>query len=541
MSKVEDNESRLADHERLVRGLLQYPNAMRVPPADRSLLQTHISSLVVSGSEVFKLRKPLTLDFLDFSTPGLRRADCDDELRLNRRTAPQIYLDVLPVTGTPDAPQIGGASERAIDWALRMRRFDDTQRLDRLADQGLVTAALVDALAREVAQFHAALPPSPREFGQPATVQHWAIENFDTLQAGAAAHDHAADLQALRAWTEAEFARIESLLAERQAAGFVREGHGDLHLANVVLVDGKPLLFDCLEFNPALRHIDVMADLAFLFMDLQRHGLDAGAWRLVNAYAETTGDYAGLATLRYFAVYRAMVRAKVALLRAEQHDADAWSAFERDLRLALTLAKPRVGPLQLILTSGVSGSGKSTLAQMLVESLGAIRVRSDVERKRLFGIAAGSRPTAEQAARLYGSGLTERTYARLQALAACLLDAGQHTIVDAAFLHRPERDRMRDVATAHGARSTLIECRAGVAVLRQRVSERMAKGDDPSDADLAVLERQLQSSEPAHDDECPCRVDTDCDRSALRAKALHCLGTESDASLSIPAHAPANH
>jgi uncharacterized protein len=274
-------------------------------------------------------------------------------------------------------------------------------------------------------------------------------------------------------------------------------------------------------------------------MDLQRHGLDAGAWRLVNAYAESTGDYAGLATLRYFAVYRAMVRAKVALLRAEQHDADAWSAFERDLHLARTLAKPRVGPLHLILTSGVSGSGKSTLAQTLVESLGAIRVRSDVERKRLLGIAAGARPTAEQVAPLYGSGLTERTYARLQSLAASLLGAGLHAIVDAAFLHRNERDRVRNVAAAHEARTTLIECHAATPVLRQRIRNRLAADDDPSDADLAVLERQLQSREPACDDERPCRVDTDCDLTALRAKALQCLGVEPGASLSIPLHAPA--
>jgi uncharacterized protein len=545
-----DNATRLAEHERLVAGLLRHPHALAVPPAERSLLHTHISSLIVAGDEVFKLRKPLALDFLDFSTPARRRVDCEEELRLNRRTAPQVYIDVLPVHGTTDAPRIGGASNgEAIDWVLRMRRFDDTQRLDRLADQRRLDAPLIDALALAVARFHQSLPPSPPEYGRPDGVRHWALDNFDALQAGPAARTHATRLQALRAWTEAGFARIESRLAERRTAGFVRECHGDLHLGNIVLIrepsrcalrcvsaserpgaltDGTPLPFDCLEFNPALRHIDVIADLAFLFMDLQRHGLMALAWRVVNAYAEHTGDYAGLATLRFFAVYRAMVRAKVALLRAEQHDSDAWAAFERDLALAESLAAPRDGPLRLVMTSGVSGSGKSTVAQMLVESLGAIRVRSDVERKRLFGLPAEARPDAAQVQQLYGADATTRTYARLQRLATDLLGAGLHTIVDAAFLRRDERDAMRDAALACGAELTLIECQAPIAVLRERVRRRIADNHDASDADLAVLERQLHARETASDDEHPRRLDTDVELDALRAAALR-------ASLSMPA------
>jgi aminoglycoside phosphotransferase family enzyme/predicted kinase len=520
-----DNTTRLAAHERLIAALLRDPHALAVPPAERSLLHTHISSLIVAGDEVFKLRKPLALDFLDFSTPALRRVDCEEELRLNRRTAPQVYVDVLPVRGPADAPRIGGAADGdTIDWVLRMRRFDDTLRLDRLADQSRLDAPLIDALALAVARFHQALPPSPPDYGRPDSVRHWALENFDALQTGPAARTHAKRLQALRAWTEAEFTRIEARLAERRADGFVREGHGDLHLGNIVLVGGAPLPFDCLEFNPALRHIDVIADLAFLFMDLQRHGLSALAWRVVNAYAEHTGDYAGLATLRFFTVYRAMVRAKVALLRAEQHDSDAWAAFERDLVLAEALAAPREGPLRLVMTSGVSGSGKSTVAQMLVESLGAIRVRSDVERKRLFGLPAQARPDAAQIPQLYGAEATTRTYARLQALAADLLGAGLHTVVDAAFLRRDERDAMRAVARGCGAELALIECRAPDAVLRERVRQRIADNRDASDADLAVLERQLQGREAPSDDEQPRRLDTDVDLDALRGEAARAAG-----------------
>ncbi|HET9822929.1 MAG TPA: AAA family ATPase [Burkholderiaceae bacterium] len=521
---TEDNACRLAAHERLVSALLADPAAMAVPPQQRHRLQTAISSLVVAGDAVFKLRKPLRLDFLDFATPDRRRDDCLDELRLNRRTAPQVYVDVLPITGTPEAPRLGGNPARAIDWALRMRRFDDTQRLDRLAERGALDATTIDALAAALAAFHATLPPSPPAYGTPQAVRHWALENFDELAAGPAALSHAPRLRALRAWTEAETERLAPLLAARHRAGFVREGHGDLHLGNIVLVDGKPLPFDCLEFNAALRHSDVMADLAFAFMDLQRHGLAPLAWRLASTWAEHSGDHAGLAALHFFAVYRALVRAKVALLRAAQHDAQAQAAFERDLALAERLAAPRAGPLHLVITSGVSGSGKSTLAQALVEALGAIRLRSDVERKRLYGVALTARPDAAQAAVLYSREATERTYARLGELAAALLDAGLPVIVDAAFLRRAERDAIRTLGMTHGARVTLVECHAPEAMLAARVRERLAAERDASDATPAVLAQQLRWREPADDDEQPLRLATEAPPQALVAAVRAALG-----------------
>jgi aminoglycoside phosphotransferase family enzyme/predicted kinase len=524
MAPADDNALRLAAHERLVQGLLTDPAALSTPPAARQRLQTAISSLVVAGDVVLKLRKPLTLDFLDFATVAQRHTDCLEEWRLNRRTAPQVYLDVQPVTGSLDAPRVGGDAAQAFDWVLRMRRFDDTQRLDRLADRGALDASHVDALAQAIARFHAALPPSPPEFGTPDAVRRWAMGNFDVLQAGPAARTHGTRLQALRAWTEAESRRLEPLLAARRRDGFVRECHGDLHLGNIVLVDGVPLPFDCLEFNPALRHIDVMADLAFTFMDLQRHGLGGLSWRLASAWAEHTGDYGGLAALQFFAVYRAMVRAKVALLRAQQHDDDAWAAFERDLALAETLAAPRPGPRRLLMTSGVSGSGKSTLAQALVGALGAIRLRSDVERKRLHGVAVTARPTAAEAALLYGHDATARTYARLGDLSATLLGADLPVIVDAAFLRRHERDALRAQATRLGAWVTLIECHAPEAVLAERVQARLASGQDASDATLAVLADQLRWREPAADDEQPLRLATDAPPEALCRHVLRALG-----------------
>ncbi len=508
---------------------LLHGDALPGRPAERRLIQTHISSLVLAGDFAYKLRKPLRLPFLDFSTAALRREDCQQELRLNRRTAPQLYLDVLPVVGTPHAPRLGEAGDatpQAFDWVLRMRRFDDAQLLDSMAHAGALSAEHIDALAQQVADFHAALPPSPPDFGAPETAQRWLLDALDALAANPASQSHCARIAALRSSSVRELEQRGRLLAQRRAQGFVRECHGDLHLANIVLVDGVPLPFDGIEFNAELRHIDVMSDIAFTFMDLQRHGLPHLAWRFVGSYVEHTGDVEGLALLRIFAVYRALVRARVALLRAAQSNAtasaSAIAAFERDLALAERLAAPRSEPPRLVLTCGLSGSGKSTVAQLLAVSLGGVRVRSDVERKRLHGMAPSTRPTPEQKAMLYARGATLRTYARLGALARTLLRAQIDTVVDAVALKRDERDALRAIASDEGARFALLECVAPETVLRERVVRRQQDNRDASDADNAILDLQLRVREPVEPEEGAVVLSTDCDLATLaqRCEAL---------------------
>ncbi len=296
----------------------------------------------------------------------------------------------------------------------------------------------------------------------------------------------------------------------------MREGHGDLHLGNIVMVDGEPLPFDGIEFNPALRHTDTMADAAFVFMDLWRHGQPRQAWRFASAYAERGGDFAGLALMPFFAVYRALVRAQVAAIRGDG------AALQRDLRVAGELARLRRTRPLLLLTSGLSGSGKSTVALELLQALGAVRVRSDVERKRLAGLAATARPTPEQSGPLYGSAMTRRTYARLGTLAGMLLAAGLNVIVDAAALRRHERDALRALAAAHGAEFRLVECVAPEAVLRARIAHRAAEGRDASDAGQEVLSLQLRACEIPASEEAALRLDTDADRAtvARRCAAL---------------------
>ena len=505
----------LEQHRTLVAAL------QRALGVDCTLIETHISTLLLAGDIACKLRKPLRLGFLDFSTVAQRRHDCEEELRLNRRTAPALYLDVRPVLGSIDTPRIGepGDDAGAIDWLLRMRRFDEGAVLDRLAASAALTAAQVDALARSVADFHESLPASPAAWGDPAAVLGWARANFDALgeQAGAAVRD----------WTEHEFTRIAPRLARRRAQGRVREGHGDLHLGNIVLLDGVPTPFDAIEFNPALRHTDTMADAAFVFMDLWRHGLRRLAWRFASSYAEHGGDHDGLPLLPFFAVYRAMVRAQVAGLRARQAvdeagAAAARAAMQQDLRTATELAAlPRPRP-RLVLVGGLSGSGKSHAALTLLERLGATRVRSDVERKRLAGLTALQRPAPADVARLYGPGMTLRTYARLQTIAADLLRAGLNVIVDAASLRRHERDAFRALAATEGEAFSLVECVAPEAVLRDRIVRRMAANHDASDATPAVLDFQLGVRDPIADDEGADRIDTDAERTvvAQRCDAL---------------------
>ncbi|WP_119156669.1 AAA family ATPase [Caldimonas tepidiphila] len=513
----------LQDHLRLVDGLRR---ALAAAPggAPVQVLHTHLSTVLLAADSAWKLKKPLATGFADFSTLQRRRHFCEEELRLNRRTAPGLYLDVRPVVGTPQQPRFGEtpAEDRtALDWALRMRRFDGGALLSELARQGRLTAALADRLAQRVAAFHAGLAPSPPGFGAPQGVLRWALDNLRELADEAPAQ--AARLAALEQWTRAEFERIAQRLAQRLSEGRVRECHGDLHLANLVLIDGEPLPFDAIEFDPELRHIDVASDAAFPFMDLMAHGLPRLAWRFVSGWSEATGDRGALALLPFFSVYRALVRAKVALLRAGQLAPESGeglrqlAAFQSRLALAETLARPR--PRRLVLTCGLSGSGKSSVAQGLLEALGAVRLRSDVERKRLFGMAPTERPAVGSA--LYGPDATRRTYAELEALARTLLEGGTPVVIDAAFLRRGERDAMRALAAGLGARFALVECRASHEVLRTRLRERSAAGEDPSDAGESVLDLQLRVHEPLGEDERAhaWTIDTDIPRAELAALA----------------------
>ncbi len=493
------------------------------------LLQTHISCILLAGDYAYKIKKPVNLGFLDFSTLAARRHYCEEELRLNRRTAPALYLDVLAIGGSESAPVIGGGGA-AIEYALRMRRFDQDDLLDRMARRGALTPQHIDALARGLAAFHAEIERAGAgaAFGSPERILAPALQNFEQMLALVSAKADIALLARLRDWSAREHAALAAVFAARKRDGWVRECHGDLHLGNIALLAGVPTPFDGIEFNPDFRWTDVMNEIAFLVMDLLDHGLPRLAFRFLNAYLEFTGDYAGLRVLRFYLVYRALVRAKVSCLRAHQagvaarEKGDVEREYRRHLHLAERLAAP--AHAAMLIMHGLSGSGKTTIAQNLLEALGAVRLRSDVERKRLFGIAAGARSGSGLDQGLYAPEASVRTYARLAELAREVLAARFPVIVDAAFLQRDERERFARLARDAGARFLIAACTAAPAVLRARVAAREREARDASEAGLAVLERQCASAEPLARDEAA---------HAMTLAAEHSAGAPETAALAL--------
>lgn len=494
------------EQQRRVVAALCDPRAYPHPVTAVRLVETHISFVLLTGQYAYKLKKPLALGFLDFSTLAARRFFCGEELRLNGRLAPRLYLDVVAITGKPDRPQLGGTGP-VLDYAVRMVEFPQSALLDTMLARGALTPPLVDALAEAVARFHGAIERAPIDspFGDPAQVHAPMRQNFEQLAPLLDDDAERAPLAALRDWSESECRRLAPAFAARRAGGFVRECHGDLHVGNIALVDGELQIFDGIEFNANLRWIDVASEIAFLTMDLGERGHPGLAARLLDTYLQATGDYEGLGVLRYYLVYRALVRAKVARLRAGQERADdpdraAELAICRDyVGVATRLAAPR--PVALLVTHGVSGAGKTFRSQQLLESLDAIRVRSDVERRRLFGNAGAAGESALPAGGTYGEAATQQVYDRLEQLAQTALDAGYPVIVDATFPLRRQRDAFRRLAGARGIPFCLIACEAPAACLRERVAERARSGHDASEATVAVVDRQLREREPPAADE----------------------------------------
>jgi uncharacterized protein len=492
-------ELTLAQQARMVEHLRVALQAQApVHPVER--VETHISWVLVTPTLAFKFKKALNPGFLDYRTRAQRLQGCREELRLNRRLAPDLYLRVADIGGTPEVPVLDGAGP-PIDHAVCMRAFDQAGLWDRLAASGRLGAAQVDELADLIARFQAgaAVAGPDSRFGHAEQVREPVIDNFDAL---ATLLDDPADrtaLEALRSWEAAAVTSLADTFEQRRLAGRVREGHGDLHLGNVAEIDGRTTVFDGIEFNESFRWLDTAGEIAFLAMDLHAHGLPALAHRFVDRWLQKSGDRGGLAVLRYHMVYRALVRAKIAALRAQQAGRSPADAARPGLALARRLSRP-AAPL-LLITHGLSGSGKSTLARGLVEAIGAVQLRADVERKRLFGLQAEARSGSAPGAGLYTAEATQATYGRLFELAATVLQAGCSAVLDATFLLRSQRDEARRVAADAGVPLLILDIDLDITTLQARVQARHQAGGDASEADLAVLALQQRSAEPLAPDE----------------------------------------
>ncbi len=466
---------------------------------DVRLIETHISWVILSGRYAWKIKKSLDLGFLNFVGLETRRYYCDEEVRLNCRLAPKIYLKVVPIGGSCATPLFD--IYPALEYAVKMRRFAISKQLDYLVSRHKLLPLHIDHLAATVAQFHGNLPAvgTGSPYGSADSVNNATEQNFIQIQSLMVEHGDFEALDRLHRASAKEYLRCRNLFEQRLQQGAVRECHGDLHLGNIVLIDNLPIPFDCIEFNPSLRWIDVISEVAFLVMDLMHHQHNELAYRFLNVYLEQTGDYAGVKLLPYYVAYRAMVRAKVNAIRASQSELvpeeteAAWQTCRAYMNLAANSFKPKKAAL--IITHGLPGSGKSTFAQLAAERLQAIRLRSDVERKRLFGLSTLSNSRAISGIDLYSSDISARTYTRLYELASELLSAGVTVVVDAAFLKQPERVRFRQLANSLGKQFAIVSLQASNETLRARIKHRSLEGSDASEADVAVLEKIQQSDE----------------------------------------------
>ncbi len=508
----EDVDLEPIEREKALIRALSHGDAYDHPAENIRILDTHISWVVLTGDFAYKIKKPIKLEFLDYSTLEKRKHYCELELELNQRWAPDLYLDVVPVCGSFYAPVVGGDGT-PIEYALKMKQFPQSAQLDpQLAAGLLVNKDMVD-LAETVAEVHAAIPvyeeSSSDEFL--AAVRQAMLDNFDYLQ-DAAGEDSVLELQS---WTSRKLDDLSALIIARYKSGFVRECHGDLHLRNLVRLPSGVTPYDCVEFSVELRNIDVISDVSFLVMDLVARGEQRLAYAFINRYLECSGDYAGATLLGLYFVYHALIRAKIAVIRAIERTHDTARRHDRKEAAHYCAVAQRWidgGVPRLILMHGFSGSGKTWLSRQLMLRLPAIRVRSDIERKRMHGLHETERTGAAPGQGLYGPDVSAGVYEHLADHAATVLAAGLNVIVDAAFLDRAERDRFRELAARAGSEIVIVSARAAHEELERRVESRHRAGGDPSDADLDVLRYEFDHADPLGEDERDSVIEVATDR-----------------------------
>ncbi len=476
---------------------LREPRAYPHPTRDIEVKETHISWVVLTGEFAYKIKKPVNFGFLDFSDLAKRGFYCQEEIRLNQRYAPDIYLSVEPIGGSADQP-IVGASDPLLDYAVKMRQFDQRGIFKSLLASRQLGTLHIDRTAELIAELHCGAEHQKREagLGSAGVIRRAVEETFCALSQRAADPEERARLVVLGAWAEDRFRQLAPFLEERRQQGYVRECHGDLHLGNLVWLNGRPVPFDCIEFDPALRWIDVVSEIAFLGMDLEVCGAGILAARFLNRYESLTGDYAGLRLWDYFRLYRALVRAKVSRLGiSDTVRPDCSVQLTEDSFRYLAYAEKLTVPRQprLFIMRGLSGSGKSFLAEEVASQWPAIWLRSDIERKRIC-------PDPDAGHR-YSDALTAETYTRLLDLTTTLLEAGLSVIVDATFLRRHQRTEQRALAERLRTPFTIIDVETPLDVIEQRIAERQSGNLEPSEATIAVARSQHQFAEQLTDDE----------------------------------------
>ena len=470
------------------------------------VLRTHASMVFLRGDRAFKLKRAVRYSYLDYGTVERRREACEAELALNFRAAPRLYLAVRPVTRAADGTLALGGAGAAVDWVVEMRRFADDALLDRMAERGALSAGLIAELTEVIVAFHAAAP-STSAYGGSTAIGGLIDDNAANLAAGDFA---TARIDRLQVMQRQALARFGELLDRRRAAGRVRRCHGDLHLGNICIFEGRPTLFDAIEFDPAISNIDVLYDLAFLLMDLRHRRLDDFASQVFNRYLDASGEADGLPALPLFLSLRATIRSHVSATIGRAEAAESYFA------LAEMLLEPV--PPRLIAIGGLSGTGKSTLAAALAPRIGiapgARVLRSDVVRKRLLGVA----PTTRLGAEGYAEPVTARVFAELCRQAGEALAAGYGAIIDSVAGRPEQRAAFARVAAQAGVLFTGLWLEAPIRTMEGRIGARQR---DASDATIDVLRQQRMRDFGPID---WARVDAGGDLSVVLAAARARLG-----------------
>ncbi|HEY8510265.1 MAG TPA: AAA family ATPase [Steroidobacteraceae bacterium] len=491
-----------------LQSLLQ-PEAYPHPVSAVQLVETHVSWVLLTGEFAYKIKRPVKYAFIDLSSRERRAFYCEEELRLNRRFARELYVDTCAITLADGKAKIGGEGE-PIEHAVRMRQFDRADELDRLLAAGRITPEELDVFGRYLADIHESLPAAGEgdEWGSFRVVQRVLTSNIEEC----------GELPAVAGLKEPLLTLLnaaEPVLGTRRREGRVRECHGDLHSGNVVRYGGRLIAFDCIEFEPAFRWIDVAEEVAFLVADLQARGFRTHAHAFRTGYLARSGDYGMCRVFPIYAAHRALVRAKVTSLAHQEERHQAYANTARDW---LTPKKP-----VLLLMYGLSGCGKTWLAERLASHIDAIHLRSDVERKRLAGIAEQARSGSGLQEGLYARSVSAQVYERLAQCARDALAGGFNVIVDATFQRRDDRARFRELAAEAGIPVRVIHCRAPAHVLEQRIIERARKGKDASEADLSVLQWQREHFEAFDMGENIPAIDADTTDPDVLAKVLKSL------------------
>ncbi len=481
------------------------------------LIETHISWVLLAGECAYKIKKPVDYGFLDFSTLEKRQFFSEEELRLNRRFSKDLYQSVVPIVLEKSGVNLYSDGQMLsddhvlIDYAVKMKRFRTSDAFDQVYLQQPLEYSTCESLAQILASFHqdASVAGKDTEFGSAQLVFSPMQDNFAHLNQHFKDEVLAEKLLYLSSWSDNEFKQLEDLLVQRKMQGFIRECHGDLHLGNITWFEGRITFFDCIEFEPKFRWIDTVNELAFLLMDFEyQGGYQQANWTL-NTYLTHTGDYAGLKLLNFYKVYRALVRAKVSELTYASLTKEAKASVSVDsnnylaeclryVDLAISYTKQKKSIV--VMMQGVSGSGKSTVAREIAATLCAIHLRSDVERKRLFGLAP--KDSSHLAAKdIYNPSATEKTFSTLLEITGEAVKAGFSVVLDTTLITRRLRQPFIDYAKQHNILAVIVHCDVPFDQIKDWISDRIAKGNDPSEATLEVVKQQIEHFEPVVDEE----------------------------------------